>query len=84
MKKYRKKPVEVEAVEFTGENWAEIVEWSGEAVQQHPGRDALVMDAMGGTVTAEVGDYIIKGVDGEFYPCKEQVFIETYDLVEQP
>lgn len=83
MQKYRKKPVEVEAVKYDGKNTQDIMDWSEGAITEHPGNPyVLSMEAQGGTVTVEPGDYIIRGVEGEFYPCKASVFVATYDAVE--
>ncbi len=83
VKTYRKKPVEVEAVEWTGDDLSEITTWAGAFVEKHPANDnelSVVTDR--GAVSAQKGDYIIKGVQGEFYPCAKDVFVATYDAVE--
>ena len=82
MAKYRKKPVVVEArqLEFTTTSQEEIVKWCG-------GRKALdggiTIPTLEGDHLANTGDYIIKGVKGEFYPCKPDIFEATYDKVEE-
>lgn len=76
--RYRKKPVEVEAVQWTGENWQEIKDFAGSDVA-FDGR--LYVFTLEGTLKADIGDYIIKGVKGEFYPCKPDVFEKTYEPV---
>ena len=81
--RYRKKPVEIEALEFTEENAKDVADWSGGYI----GRNDLTADpyirlpTLEGIMTANVGDYIIKGVKGEFYPCKPDIFELTYDYV---
>lgn len=85
--RYRKRPVEVEAELFTDNNSAErIVEWADGAVRAIYGRDGQVhhleVETMEGTMLAPPGWYIIKGVQGEFYPCKETVFEQTYEKVD--
>ena len=83
MSKYRKKPVEIEAVKFDGTD--ESVEWllpqlkSGEI-----GRacNKLYIKTLEGVMEAKVGDYVIKGVNGEFYPCKPDIFEKTYEKIE--
>ena len=83
MSKYIKKPVEVEAVQFDGTD--ESVEWllpqlkSGEI-----GRacNKLYIKTLEGVMEAKVGDYVIKGVNGEFYPCKPDIFEKTYEKIE--
>lgn len=49
----------------------------------NPGTGELVIRTLEGDMTASYGDYIIKGVKGEFYPCKPDIFNETYELVEE-
>lgn len=81
VKKYCKKPVVVEAVQWTGENIDEIVEFCGEYCNSFDWSDVLYIYTLGGHRIARVGDYIIKGVRGEFYPCMPHIFEETYDAV---
>lgn len=76
--KFRKKPVVIDAVQWTGENRDEIF--------QFVGRDASVGDVTGlviktleGEHKASVGDWIIRGVNGEHYPCKPDIFDKTYE-----
>ena len=83
--KYRKKPVVIEAIEFTGWNWSECCLFMGEAViapDMLDKREELKIPTLEGVMTASVGDYIIKGVHGEFYPCKPDIFEKTYEIVE--
>lgn len=80
MPKYRKKPVIIEAMQYTGDNIAEILKWAGRQAYIH---DALYIKTLEGDLRADVGDYIIKGVRGEFYPCKPDIFTQTYELVEE-
>lgn len=76
---YRKKPVVVEAVQWTGENHAEMCEFiEPEAFEIIP-RIGLVIHTLEGDHHASPGDYIIKGVNGEFYPCKPDIFAKTYE-----
>ena len=97
--KYRKKPVVVEAVQWTGENEDEIKKFCGLAAQftymptegeayivtkQKPkGKHvtALSIWTLEGTMEASDGDFIIRGVEGEFYPCKPDIFRKTYEEV---
>ena len=80
VKKYRKKPVVVEAVQWTGDNTYEIMKWVGDKVYF---RDALYIKTLEGDHRAIVGDYIVKGIKGEFYPCKLDIFEKTYEPVEE-
>ena len=81
--KYRKKPVVIEAVRFDGTD--ESCDWllpqleSGEIGRAF---NKLHIKTLEGVMTAEVGDYIIKGVNGEFYPCKPDIFHKTYEVAE--
>lgn len=81
MQKYRKKPVIIEAIEYTGKNADEIAKWmnSGNSPVTH--KTALTIFTLEGNLIASIGDYIIKGVKGEFYPCKPDIFEETYEEV---
>ena len=79
MAKYRKRPVEIEAVQFTGLNDKEIEEFVGDkgfSDHTHPIWKILTLE---GEMTASPGDYIIKGVKGEFYPCKPDIFDLSYE-----
>jgi hypothetical protein len=82
--KYVKKPIEIEAIQFldTVERIKEIHDFMGEdfsiAYSENP---VLKIPTLEGVMTASVGDYIIKGVHGEFYPCKPDIFEETYEKV---
>lgn len=90
MSTYRKKPVVIEAQQFHGEaNGAELARWCGgrldeEAKASDPSDVwyGLRIPTLEGLMTANVGDYIIKGVQGEFYPCKPDIFEQTYEEVE--
>ena len=85
---YRKKPVVIQAVQWTGDNLDEIkfldqpkqqralstAEWVG-------GETKLRIATLEGIMTASVGDFVIKGMKGELYPCREEIFWETYERV---
>lgn len=80
MPKFRKKPVVIEAVQFTGDNNEEIREFVGQS--GFVDRASLWKIAtLEGAMTASFGDWIIKGVNGEFYPCKPDIFEKTYEAV---
>ena len=76
---YRKKPVVVEAVRWTGENHGEMCEFIDPEVFEITPHVGLVIHTLEGDHHASPGDYIIKGVNGEFYPCKPDVFEKTYE-----
>lgn len=80
MKKYRKKPVVIEAVQFTGNNVDEILEFAKDSFN-NPSTSEIVIPTLEGNMIASIGDYIIKGVNGEFYPCKPDIFDKTYEEV---
>ena len=81
VKRYRKKPVEVEAMVWTGFNVIEAGCFMGGLVTQNKQSDEIYINTLEGTMRASVGDYIIKGVKGEFYPCKPGIFEQTYEEV---
>ena len=85
MAKYRKLPVEVEAVLYDGTensiveilNLVDISKSPTNAV--YPRIDHIIINTLEGQMRAEKGDYIIKGVEGELYPCKPDIFKKTYE-----
>ena len=80
MTKYRKKPVTIDAVKFNGTNQNEIADFVGNSLHITP--DGLVsIHTLEGTMAVSCGDYVIKGVQGEFYPCKPDIFEQTYDEI---
>lgn len=80
MKTYRKKPVVIEAVQWN-KNIDEMKSFMGVIVVQ---ADKLLIGTLEGTMTANIGDFIIKGVNGEFYPCKPDIFEKTYEQFSTP
>ena len=80
--KYRKKPVVIEAVQYTGKNSADIHEFAGDCVREPVGEKHLIIHTLEGDHECSLGDFIIKGVAGEFYPCKPDIFEQTYEKVE--
>jgi len=80
--KFRKKPVEVEAEQWTGDNWEEIKRFAGDAVVLITDTRQIEICTLEGTMTANVADWIIRGVQGEFYPCKPAIFKATYEAAE--
>lgn len=79
--RYRKKPVVIEAIELLANNAIEVSEWcGGEAKFIAAAVPAVFIRTLAGTMRADVGDYVIKGVvQGEFYPCKPDIFEATYE-----
>jgi len=85
-KKYRKKPVVIEAVQFDGSERSivEILALQGDKVKVlREDAGDLMIPTLEGLMRASVGDYVIRGVQGELYPCKPDIFEQTYDLVEE-
>jgi hypothetical protein len=81
-KKYRKKPVEIEAVRWTCSNISEVKRFMNNAVMAFNEQNLKIsIKTLEGVITASPYDYIIKGVKGEFYPCKPDIFEETYEEV---
>ena len=77
---YRKKPVEVEAIRYF-QNPAEVLAFTGPTALY--GEDQKIyIETLEGIMAANPGDWIIRGVKGELYPCKPDVFAMTYDLVQ--
>lgn len=86
MKQFRKKPVVIEAVQFTNENKDRVFhELSEIKMNIYPAYDnakpCLRIPTLEGEMTASLGDWIIKGVNGELYPCKPDIFEKTYEEV---
>jgi hypothetical protein len=81
---YRKKPVVIEAMQWDGtaEGATGIIDWAlsyDGTIRYHDEDDMLAVDTAEGTVSAQPGDWIIKGVQDEFYPCKSAIFDATYE-----
>ena len=94
MPKFRKKPVVVEAIQWTGSNLEEIRNFVGsdliEDYIEHFDIErtlikqtlaGIAINTLEGTMMVNYGDYIIKGVNNEFYPCKPDIFLATYEEV---
>lgn len=78
--RYRKRPVAIDAVEYLGTNNAEIAEWcGGNLIAMGQGFWKIEIPTLEGPVTASPGDWIIKGIQGEFYPCKPDIFAASYE-----
>lgn len=80
--KYRKKPVVIDAQRVTVFNLGEVAEWCGGSVVRGTAdakHRAVAIRTLEGVMEAAVGDYVIRGIKGEFYPCKPDIFEATYD-----
>ena len=76
--RYTKKPITIDAVQWTGDNYVHIAQFCDKAYYD----TVLKIQTLEGTMKATIGDFIIKGIKGEFYPCKPDIFEMTYDKVE--
>ena len=90
--RFRKKPVEIEAVQVTQENWQKVCDFVlqygatpkdlGQPVAvAGPPHLGLIIHTLEGDMRASIGDWIIKGVQGEYYPCKPDIFEATYEAI---
>ena len=91
--RFRKKPVVIEAMHFDGSSECAyaVLTWAGAASGiEHRytsligNRNILVVQTLEGEMRALSGDWIIKGIKGEFYPCKPDIFEATYEAVDEP
>jgi len=90
MKQFRKKPVVIEAVQWDGttEQAIEIDTWMHGCATvmtdaKRPDYCELTIETLEGVMRVDPGDYVIRGIQGEFYPCKPDIFAETYEEVER-
>ena len=95
VRKYKKKPVVIEAIQLKEDNIFKCMEFIGkkpefksdmdrnkfDEYEDIVRKDGLSIKTLEGVMKAQIGDYIIKGVEGEFYPCKEEIFKKTYKEV---
>ena len=81
--RYRHRPVTIEAMLYTGLNRSSVVRWMNPDARptSNPGDGTIEVRTLEGTLTARPGDWIIRGVKGEFYPCKPDVFDAIYEGV---
>lgn len=83
--KYRSKQKVIEAMQLTIRNHDEVKQWSG-GFNWRDGHDKILLGlkikTLEGTLCACFGDYVIKGIKNEFYPVREDIFLETYEAVE--
>ncbi len=95
VKKYKKKPVSIEAIKWTGKNLFDVTTFidgkkpdikhriasdKWDEYEQIVKKKGLIIKTLEGQHIASIGDYIIKGIKGEFYPCKPDIFKKTYSL----
>ena len=96
IKKYRKKPVVIEAMLYTIKHYRDLKDWAGDNVTMQLNSETAyqvidntaypiispIIHTLEGDMKVDNGDYVIKGVNGEFYPCKPDIFDKTYEEVE--
>ena len=80
--KYRKKPVVIEALQFNGKNHNELIIFVGKKISMNDMK-VLSIKTLEGEMRVRKNDFIIKGVNGEFYPCKPDIFSKTYEEVKE-
>lgn len=83
--KYIKKPIVIDAIKWTGNNLQEIESFAVDSTKSdiEEGKETyLYIHTLEGFLKASIGDMIIKGIKGEFYPCKPDIFEATYEVVE--
>ena len=88
MAKYRTKPCEIEAVQWNGDNLDEIIQFANKKnlmvkFKQNAKAPELKIKTLEGDMEASVNDYIIRGLRGEYYPCKPDVFEKKYELIKE-
>jgi hypothetical protein len=82
VKSYKKKPVVIQALQWDGKNQFEVMSFCKTCYfTSHGTVKDLYIDTLEGDMLVKSGDYIIKGVKGEFYPCKPEIFEMTYETV---
>ena len=82
VRKFRKKPVVIEAIQYVGGNKQEIIDFTKGQASVNTCYSYLTIPTLEGNHEADVSDWIIKGIRGEFYPCKPDIFEATYEEVE--
>ena len=90
--KFQKKQIVNEAVQWTGDNLKDVIaftglhqsaeKWTWEEYEEIVKREGLKIFTLEGPLMASVGDYIMRGVSGEFYPIKPDILVKTYDRVD--
>jgi hypothetical protein len=82
IKRYKKKPIVIEAIQWVGANFKEVDSFVTCEHSTFPSAGEVHIKTLEGTMVASMDDFIIKGIFGEFYPCKPDIFHETYDEYE--
>ena len=82
IKKFRKKPIVIEAIQWKGNNKEEIDKFVGKQLDYINADTDLIIPTLEGNMVAHIFDWIIRGIVGECYPCDPDIFKETYDEVQ--
>ena len=80
--KYKKKPVVIEAMQYTGNNYDKICDFIGEKLSNSKLSPLIIETLEGNHISARIGDYIVKDAQGEFYTYKPDIFEQTYEVAE--
>ena len=80
---YVKKPIPVQALQWTGDNFEEIHNFITNYPVVITSNNELIVSTLEGDMRAPIGSYIIQGVEGEFYPCRGPIFEKTYQSIEK-
>lgn len=81
--KYIKKPIPIEAIQWMGDNFQDVASFMDGALPIVSQEKELIIHTLEGDMHAAIGSYIIKGVDGEFYPCHKDIFESSYTKVNE-
>lgn len=79
-----KKPIPVEVINIVKENCSDVIEYINNKTKENTifcENGNVYINTLEGTHMCHMGDYIIRGVNGEYYPCKKEIFEKTYDIV---
>lgn len=76
---WQHKPAVKEAIEWTGDNAAEIIEWADGKAYEEAGR--FIVRSPQGDLVPAVGDWVVRGIEGEFYPVPRTIFLGSYEYV---
>ena len=88
MMRFRKKPVVIEAIQFTGGNMSDVIAFAHRGLypaaqwRVELAYDYVLLNTLEGDMRAEVGDWIVRGIEGELYPVKPNIFAATYEPAE--
>lgn len=81
VKTFVKKPIQVQAIQWTGDNYEELVDFVGNVMFPYSFKDEVIIETLEGEVIASKSDWIIRGINGEFYLCEPDIFEKTYEEV---